>query len=519
MGADPAALHSALRQAYAGSALAVLLMLGFALGWAWWLHRAWAQQWTAAVRLARSLDSGSPTDPAREDHLVGKDDASSAPALFAALHRAGERLSSLWRAQRAQAARVRALQHVAQTDEATGLWRRGPFVARLQRVLDEATGPGCGLLLIRLPELGELNEQHGRRQVDLWLRALGETLAEYPRQAGGTFVGRLNGHDLVLCLPLVGLAKETAVAVHEALSLSGRAHIDKVAVHIGGVDGLRGIPAGLALAAADSALAQAELSHEIVVDWHAQGSDVPQGAAQWRREIAMALDEGRLQLSESAVLGPSGALVHLAAEPALALRPHEPPLPGRRWLALASRGALLVRAESLALQRVLQACGEDGLPRSMRLSASSIVRTVFQQDVMQQLRAAGSVAGRVVLEIDAHALAEPDAHAQAQANAQALLAWLAELPCAWAVALGRATLDSRWLQAPVLPVHVRLEGGLVQGLAQDVHQRQLVAAIAESLQRLAVAAIASDVLSGEDLDALWRLGVRGACGPAVVEGR
>ncbi|MBL8324885.1 MAG: diguanylate cyclase, partial [Rubrivivax sp.] len=323
--------------------------------WRW--HRALRRTVAQAQALERLqlVETDEPRWPELRD---------LARALNAVVRRLREQLA-------AQAAQVEQLQRQAQTDAVTGLLARGHFLARLADLLADARAPAASLLMVRVPDLAGLNERHGRAEADRVLMAVADVLATYADRVPGAVAGRLSGQDFALGLPAAGAARETATAIQAAIATAPAARLSGVRLVIGGCDGLRGVAAGAALAAADAALAMAEDSGECIVD------DLPErgtaGARAWREWLAAALDDTRVRLAAFPVVDVQGRLIHLECPLRVQVESDGEYLVARRWLAMAARHRLLPRVDLAALDLALQAIAQDGRPRGVHVAPRSLL--------------------------------------------------------------------------------------------------------------------------------------------------
>jgi diguanylate cyclase (GGDEF)-like protein len=301
-----------------------------------------------------------------------------------------------------RAEQLQQLQRQAQLDTLTGLPLRRHFLGLLQQRLDAAAGPGAALLLLRVQQLDGLNQRLGLEATDRLLAALGQVLQTYVDGAAGTCAGRLNPSDFALCLPVAGVAPETAASLHAALAASPTLRSARVALAVGGVDAAPGRDSRAVLAAADAALAQAEArgasgqTPVLVEVWRGPpgaGGAVP-GERAWRAQIAAALDQGRVQLQPEPVVDASGRLLHLGSRLLVQRQPGDAYQSAEGWFALARRSRLLpqvdLRSIELALQ-ALQEGGAGGPARAVPVSALSRSRHSWPRRLLPR-RASSSIA-------------------------------------------------------------------------------------------------------------------------------
>lgn len=407
----------------------------------------------------------------------------------------------------AQAEQVAHLQRQVQTDVVTGLPRRDFFLSRLGDVLGDARLPAVSLLLVRVPELGAMNERHGRDVADRLLVAVADVLLTYVERIPGAAAGRLTGQDFALVLPAAGAARETAGAIQAAVASSPAARPPGVRVVVAGCDGLRGLAAGAALSAADAALARAEAAGECVVeDLTELGAT---GARAWRVLIAAALDESRVRLGAFPVVDAQGRLIHLECPLRVQVEPGGEFLVARRWLAIAARSRLTPLVDLSAVNLALEAIAADGQPRCVHVAPRSMSSPGFPRTLLARLKSAGAAAANLSLE-----WAElPDGGVSAA---------LREAVPAWRKLGVRVGVEHAGSSPRTLPTlkevgvdYVKVDARHLLGVADDETARSYVESLVALIHGLGMQALAEGAADPRQLEALWRLGFDGATGAAV----
>ncbi|MFY7939355.1 MAG: GGDEF domain-containing protein, partial [Burkholderiaceae bacterium] len=274
----------------------------------------------------------------------------------------------------AQAKQVQSLRHQAHCDGLTGLSNRKHFMAQLSGLREREDGSSeGGLVLLRVLNLAEMNRLHGHDTTDRVLLAVAQALASYQDRSSSCHTGRLNGSDFALCLPVGGLAHETAKALVEALRAVLPALGAEITVVAGAVEMHSERPLAQHMSAADAALASAETHGSFAVALGDDAVNTPAmlGEVAWRQAIHSALAQDRLQLVAFPVLDQAHQLVHLECPLRLQLDPDGPFVSAARWLPLALRARLTAHIDERAAALALQAIAADGLPRCVNLSSAS----------------------------------------------------------------------------------------------------------------------------------------------------
>ena len=417
-----------------------------------------------------------------------------------------------------QAEQVALLQRQAQLDGVSGVPLRAHFMAQLQKRLAEPGGPGVALLLVRVLDLEAMNSRLGHEGTDGVLAAIGDVLLTYVERVPGALAGRLNGCDFALCLPVSGLAGETAQSLRAALSAAPAMRMSGAEVAVAGTDGLRDTDASAALATADAALARAEAlwddsdsEHEAPVI-ESQSPDVPDaaGARAWRAQIAAALAQKRVQLAEFSVVDREGREIHLECPLRVQLREGGDYQAAGRWLALARRSRLLPQVDLTALELALQAIALDGRSRAVHAAAVSLVSPGFIGEVARRLAAAPHAARALSIEC-VEGLRPAD-----------ILGPLAEAAAAWrpfGVRMGIEHAGATPQQLPALKstgiAYVKVDARHLRGAATDSNVRGYAQSLVALLHGLGLATLAEGIEDAQDLAELWTLGFDGATGPAV----
>lgn len=137
----------------------------------------------------------------------------------AILARAEELTRAADRTIRAQAARIRALEHLAETDPLTGLLNRRGFTSRLAERLSEArrhNEPGV-VLFVDMDGLKKINDRLGHAAGDAAIRMVAEGLRAAVRAHDA--VGRIGGDEFAVVMSRVGHERGLALAARIGSSI------------------------------------------------------------------------------------------------------------------------------------------------------------------------------------------------------------------------------------------------------------------------------------------------------------
>lgn len=409
-----------------------------------------------------------------------------------------------------RATELEELRRQANLDSLTSLSKRSHFLARLEAALQREDGAEhCGLVLLRVRELDAMNRELGRDATDHVLRAIAQALSAYGERVAGCFPGRLNGADFALCLPVGGVAHETAQALAAALRAVLPAMGPQVAIALGAVELQHAATLAQAMAAADQALARAESRGPYAV---ALGAFEPppqpySGEDTWRRGIAEALAGGRAKLASFPLIDAMHALVHLECPLRLQVHPGGAFEVAARWLPLALRARLTTDVDVRAVALALEAIAGDSVPRCVNLSPASLADASLAPRLRALLFAAPRAARRLSIEVAEAAAIERFAPLQ-QLGRQLR-------PCGVHLGLehagnGLGRID-RLFELGL--DFVKLDASATRGVALEPQRADFVRASVELLHRMSLPVYAEGVVDAEDAQMLWRCGIDGITGP------
>ncbi len=412
----------------------------------------------------------------------------------------------------AQAAQVEALRKQAHCDPLTGLSNRSHFMRQLEASLEGEEGRvEGGLLLLRLANLTEINRTLGHEVADRVIRAVSQALEVYPRRVAGCLLGRLNGSDFALSVPVARVADETAQALAEALRITLPAFGSGVNVRIGVVALAGGQTAADAMSAADVALAGAESREPFAVESSigapAQAPLAPRGERTWRAQIEAALAERRARLVEFALVDRTAGIVHLECPLRLQLDADGDFEPAARWLPLALRSRLTSAVDSHAIALALQQIGADGRARCVNLAPASLLDGTFVASLRELLQAEPRAARLLWLEV---------AEAAAVDSFRVLQAFGRQVrPLGTRFGLEHA--GERLTRIDLLFEagldYVKLDAAVTRGVADDEHRANFVKNSVTLLHGLSLQAYAEGIVDAADAERLWELGIDGITGP------
>lgn len=452
-----------------------------------------------AVTQAEALVAGQYTqvDEPREPELR---------RLSRAMNTMVERVRQMFDAQSSQ---LEVLRVQAHCDALTGMSTRTHFLAELDSALTRDEGPArAGLVLLRLRDLGGLNQRLGRAAVDQLLVAMAHAVQVYPERVKGCLAGRLNGADFALWLPAPDVVGDTANALADALQASLPAFGAGVQVALGAVELARERPSSDWFGAADAALARAEGRPGFVVEVLAPSAEAQiQGERAWRAQISEALRERRSRLAEYPVLDKQGQVLHLECPLQLRLVADGPFESAARWLPLAVRSRLTAEIDLQAVALALEAIVLDGRARCVNVAPNSLLDGGFVARLREQVFQSPQAARKLGLELAEGAATQHFELLQEMGRQLRPLGVKLGLEHAGA---GLAQVD-RLYQAGL--DYVKLDAAVVAGVSGDAARAAFVRGMVIMLRSLALKVYAEGVVDGMDVQALWDCELDGVTGP------
>jgi len=414
----------------------------------------------------------------------------------------------------AQAEQLEGLRQQANCDRLTGLSNRAHFLGQLAVMLQREDGATeGGLVLLRVLDLAGLNRALGHAETDRMITTVAQALRPYGDRVKGCFIGRLNGSDFALCLPVAGMARETAQALADALSLVLPNLSAEAGVSVGALELRREMTMAQVMSEADAALARAESRGPFAVELGGEGSVAVAmlGEGAWRQRIRDAIGQQRAHLVSFPLVNVRRDLIHLECPLRLQLEPNGVYEPAARWLPLAIRSRLTVDIDECALALALRDAARDGKPRCVNLSPSSLADSGFSARLRALLWNAPQVARLIWLEVAENAAVEHFG----------LLQELGRQLRPTGIRLGLEHAGERLGKIPRLFEagldYVKLDAAIVQGVGSDENRAAFVRGTVTLLHGLSLQVYAEGVSNAADAQRLWDCGIDGATGPWISE--
>ena len=414
-----------------------------------------------------------------------------------------------------EAARLDALRLKVNRDAVTGLSSREYFLSHLREALQgEQFGSSGSLVMVRLPDLNELNSKLGRQKADALLKDVGTQLYESGNGRVGQRAGRVKGAEFAVVCPTMETSAVAAKDIHDRLTQNvlpkWSAEVPDL-FHIAAVRYHREQNMGELLSSGDEALAQA--ANKGPNSWHATedaGAKAAVPAEQWRTLLTEAVNGGRLALNFYPVMSGDGSnalhregVIRLKVDPAGTLLSAGDFMPMAAQLNLTAPIDLGV--VKLAIEHLRTSSGDI----AVNLSAETIADFHFRNELTTLLKAYPEVCKRLLFEVPEYGVFRQfDAFRDLARN-------LKQLGCRVGVEyFGQRFAESGKLADLGLD-YIKVHPSYLSGIADNPGNQEFLRGLCKMAHSLGITVVALGVEKKEDLPLLASLGFDGATGPGI----
>ncbi len=414
-----------------------------------------------------------------------------------------------------EATRLETLRQKVNRDTVTGLSSREYFLSHLREALQgDQFGSAGSLVMVRLPDLNELNTRLGRQQADALLKDVGTELYNSGNGRIGQRAGRVKGAEFAIVCPTFETAEAAAIDIHDKLTHNVLPKwVDKVAdlFHISAVRYHRDQNMGELLARADETLAQA--ANKGPNSWHAVEDDNAKSAVpaeQWRTLLTEAVEGGRLALSFFPVMsGDGSSALHREGVIRLQVDAQGTLLTAGDFMPMAAQLNLTAPIDlgvvKLAIEHLRTSAGDI----AVNLSAETIGDFHFRNELTQLLKAYPEVCKRLLFEVPEYGVFRQfDAFRDLARN-------LKQLGCRVGVEyFGQRFADSGKLADLGLD-YIKVHPSYVRGIADNPGNQEFLKGLCKVAHSIGITVVALGVENKDDLPLLASLGFDGATGPGI----
>ncbi len=415
-----------------------------------------------------------------------------------------------------ESARLEILRKKVNRDPLTGLAGRDYFLAHLREAVSgEQSGGNGSLVMVRLPDLHDVNRILGRHGADALLKDIGRALYASGQGRLGQRAGRVNAAEFAILCPGHTTAQEAAKDIFECLTRDvlpqwqDRIHD---LFQIGAVRYTRNQNLGTLLSSVDEALAKSAStganSYEAVDSANTKAA-VP--AAAWRTLLTEAVNGGQLTLNFFPVVTGDGktalhreGVVRLKTDDSGTLLTAGDFMPMAAQLNLTA--PLDLSVVKLAIEHLQSSSGDI----AVNLSAETIADFRFRNALASLLKTYPEVCKRLLFEV-------PEYGVFRQFDAfQNLAHSLKKLGCRIGVEYFGQRFAENDKLADLGLDYIKVHPSYIRGIADNAGNQEFLTGLCKMAHTLGITVVALGVETKEDLPLLARLGFDGATGPGVT---
>lgn len=284
--------------------------------------------------------------------------------------------------------RVDDLRRQIEHDAVTGLLNREPFLARLDNVLSRNDARATGtLVMVRLNNLSQLNEEIGHLATDALLKRLGEWFSELDSTLA-TQSGRLNGSEFCLVshteeLP-EQLAEQVARGVHRIFDVPNQTHETAIPIAVARFHG--GETVSQLMSRLDSALIEAQQQGRSIINTEAPEPfpGAPSDQQGWRALLTSAIETQQIELGQFTVVDKAGEVLHIESPVRLKLAGEW--RPAGQFIGWAGRLGMIRQIDMLAVQAAIKQLQQQALPIGVNLSPESMLDASWLSSLVAHIR-------------------------------------------------------------------------------------------------------------------------------------
>jgi PAS domain S-box-containing protein len=403
------------------------------------------------------------------------------------------------------------LEEALRQDSRTGLLRRPAFVEMAAARAAQPLKAGMRSIVFVAPDnYAELERGSGPVEAEELLESLGRALQEQLQpgdlgsrvaaQGYAVLIERGNARDQETWL--ARLLERFAATEWQVGPSMARITCSAGYAPLPAQGGALREPLELAVAAQRSA-AGAGGNRSVFREPHGTRGPVDEADRNWAAQIKSALMANRFRLVQQPIASLVGEdrrmydlVVRMLDESGQEVLPSE-------FLAAAERTDLMKNIDRWIVGAAMSFCAAKQPHRVfVRLSKDSMHDQTLGTWLQQQLKASGVEPGRIVFELTEEMVNE---HPR---EARTLLGLLSALGIEFAIEHFGATGQDAAALLRRLPVnYVKIDGGLMQGLAHDRPLQEKVKALADAAREHHITTIAERVEDANTMAALWQLGV------------
>jgi len=411
-----------------------------------------------------------------------------------------------------EARQLELLRRESQTDTLTGLANRTHFLNLLDTQLTREDVQQRGIMVLtRVMNLAELNNQLGHQQADQLLRLIAGVFSDIQHKYPNSCAGRLNGSDFSVIIPcdtpIDIVSTDIAQKINFQLITSG---FDKIALPLALCSFTNGDKRNEIMHRLDGALAQAELkgNRAVVAIEQNQLDYVQHSLNEWREVITEALAAQNIALAKFPVRDAQGQLIHHEASVRLQL--DKTLKPAGYFMPWAARLGLMPEVDLAVLKLALAQLPHSTESLAINISAAALCSTHFREQAIALLTHEQHSAKQLWLEFSEICMLR---HLE---ELRAFSARLRSLGCR--VGLEHVGLEFTQfsnLQDMGLS-YLKIDSAIIRDIHHNTHSQTFVQSLCSLGHSLGIAMIAEGVISEDEQHTVVKMGVDGLTGPLIV---
>jgi diguanylate cyclase (GGDEF)-like protein len=415
-----------------------------------------------------------------------------------------------------EAARLDAVRREVNYDSISGFANRMFFFSQFSELLKSEEHAHSGsLLLLRIIDLGGINQRLGRLDADRFLKIFAKTIEAAVAAHPGHLIGRLNGADFAVVLPGLDDAEVLANELFERIA-NEVSHLSEGAavVRIGFSDYQQGKEPGPLMGMLDGALAEAEASGENKPRRAQISSGLQQRttAVQWAEQLGAAIENGWLRLVGLPVIGfGQQKLMHQECPLRMRFLEEGEWQTAGKFLPMATRLQMTAELDIAATRLAInQLASEPNSPDlAVNLSGESLQSEGFRKKMRELIQANASLSGRLWLEVS---------EASAFAHLDAFRAFRKDLT-GFDCHIGIEHFGREFSRIGILHDlglhYLKVDGSFINDIDTQSGNQAFLEGLCQIAHNIGLLVIAEGVKRPEELSMLPKLGFDGATGPAI----
>ncbi|MCE1239292.1 MAG: EAL domain-containing protein [Azonexaceae bacterium] len=412
-----------------------------------------------------------------------------------------------------EGARLDTLRKKVNRDAVTGLSTREYFMSHLREIVGgENFGSVGSLVIVRLTDIGRINEQLGHLRTDALLKSLGDVLYASGNDRHGQRAGRIKGGEFAVVCPSFENPADAARDIHERMVsdwLPAWSNEIPDLFHLAAVQYQRHQNIGALLTRADEALARATSlgPNNYFADQSENRFSLP--AEQWRTLLTEAVDGGQLNLAFYPVIRGDSTPLH--QEGVIRLKPPggDVVLSAGDFMPMAAKLNLIAPIDlgvvKMAIEHLRQGQGDV----AVNLSAETVGDFTFRNRLIELLKTYPDMCSRLLFEV-------PEYGAFRQFEAFCDLARiLKELGCRVGIEYFGQRFGEIGKLASLGLDYIKVHPSYVRDIQHSAGNQEFLSGLCRVAHGMGIEVIALGVQDKDDLALLGSLGFDGATGPAV----